>query len=455
MLNELIALLERLGQWAYLVIFLGAMLESAAFLGLLVPGESLVLIAGFFVATGALDAGDVFVLVVVGAILGDNIGYALGHRLGRPWLERYGARVRLYPARVARADAFFERHGGKAVLLGRFVGFARALAPFLAGSARMRYREFLLYNAVGALAWSAVVLALGYALGESLSLAQRWIGRGSALLFGALVFAAVLTFAWRYLARHETAIRHAGERLRRTRAGSALARFAEAWLALLRNRLSPGGEFAVTLAAGTVILVGASWVLGGITQDVLAGDPLVAIDRYVAQWLNARTTTGLTQVLLVITQVHGPLGITVLTLATGLYFLWRHRVYWSLFLALAVPGVALVNVLIKHAVHRPRPPFALEHVLAPTYSFPSGHAAVAVAFYGVLALYAVRHAVHWRAASAAAVASMGMVVVVGFSRLYLGVHYLSDVLAGFAEGIAWLALCAMAVATLRRERSGR
>ncbi|MEP7328695.1 MAG: DedA family protein, partial [Betaproteobacteria bacterium] len=167
MLDYLIHLVDRLGHWGYLILFVGAMLESAAFLGVIVPGESLVLVAGFFAAQGLFDLGDLIVVVAIGATLGDSIGYELGRFLGRPWLLRFGHRVGINPGRLSRVDAFFVRHGGKSVFLGRFVGFARALVPFLAGASRMPYRVFLPYNALGAVLWSIVVVLLGYFLGAS------------------------------------------------------------------------------------------------------------------------------------------------------------------------------------------------------------------------------------------------------------------------------------------------
>jgi membrane protein DedA with SNARE-associated domain len=207
MLDYLVNLVGRLGHWGYLVIFLGAMLESAAFLGLLIPGEGLVLVAGFFAAQGLLDLGDLIVIVTLGAVLGDNIGYEMGRRIGRPALEHYGSRFGLSHARIERAQAFFARHGGKAVFLGRFVGFARALVPFLAGSSRMRYWEFFSYNVLGAALWSPTILLLGYFVGASWQKAERWIGRASAILGGCVVFIVLLVWLWRWAVRHEAAIK--------------------------------------------------------------------------------------------------------------------------------------------------------------------------------------------------------------------------------------------------------
>ena len=152
------------------------MLESAAFLGLVIPGESLVLVAGFLAAQGALDLDVLIVAVAVGAAIGDSIGYEMGRQMGRPALLRYGGRFGLNEARVQSADDFFARHGSKAVFLGRFVGFARALVPFLAGSSHMAYRTFLPYNVLGAVLWASAVALLGYFLGASWQTAERWIG---------------------------------------------------------------------------------------------------------------------------------------------------------------------------------------------------------------------------------------------------------------------------------------
>ncbi len=207
MLAYLLDLVTRLGHWSYLIIFVAAALESAAFAGLLVPGESLVLASGFFAHQGVLELDAVIAAAGVGATLGDNIGYQLGWRLGRPWLLRFGSPIGLRPEYLARADAFFARQGGKAVLVGRFIGFARALVPFVAGASRMPYRVFLVYNAVGAVLWTVTFVLLGYFLGASWQVAEQWIGRTSAVVAGAIALAALVSWIWRRRARVKTAWR--------------------------------------------------------------------------------------------------------------------------------------------------------------------------------------------------------------------------------------------------------
>jgi undecaprenyl-diphosphatase len=188
--------ISRWGHWSYLVLLLGATLESSALLGLLVPGESLVLASGFLAARGFVVVGDLIVVVALGAILGDSLEYELGCRLGRPWLLRVGRWVGLRAAHLDRSEAVFVRYGGLTGLFGRFVGFLRALVPFIAGVARMPYHHFLLYNMLGGVLWAIGCVWLGYGLGASWQVAERWLGRASLLVGGALVLVGGVAWLW-------------------------------------------------------------------------------------------------------------------------------------------------------------------------------------------------------------------------------------------------------------------
>jgi membrane protein DedA with SNARE-associated domain len=200
-LQYLLDLVIRLGDWSYLIIFATAMLECAAFAGLLVPGESLVLASGFFAHQRILELDAVMAAAGLGAVAGDNIGYFLGARLGREWLLRKGSRFGLRKKRLAQVESFFQRQGAKAVFIGRFIGFARALVPFVAGASRMPYRKFVLYDALGAALWTVGFVTLGYVLGASWGVAEKWISRTGFLLGAVLLL--VLLVLW--LRRRRTA----------------------------------------------------------------------------------------------------------------------------------------------------------------------------------------------------------------------------------------------------------
>ena len=203
-LQYLLDLVTRLGDWSYLIIFGAAMLECAAFAGLLVPGESLVLASGFFAHQGILELDAVIAAVALGAVAGDNIGYLLGARLGREWLLKKGSRFGLRKKRLAQVDAFFQRQGPRAVFIGRFIGFARALVPFVAGASRMSYRRFVVADALGAGLWTVAFVALGYVLGASWQVAEKWISRSGLVLGAVLLIGAVWLWLRRRRRRAET-----------------------------------------------------------------------------------------------------------------------------------------------------------------------------------------------------------------------------------------------------------
>ena len=166
---------------------LGILIESA---GIPFPGETMLLAVAALAATGGLDIRVVVASGAVGAIVGANLGYAAGHFGGRPFLERFGSALRVRPSHVARAESFFARWGGWAVLAGRFVSVIRAWISFLAGMSRMPFGHFLAVTAVGAIAWAVLIGTLGYYLGHDWTALQHVVrGLGWAAL--AVAFALV------------------------------------------------------------------------------------------------------------------------------------------------------------------------------------------------------------------------------------------------------------------------
>ena len=184
-LPDLDAAIERtastLGAWTYPLVGALAFLETGALVGLLVPGESAIIVGGILAGQGAVELVPLIVLVWACAVAGDVVSFLLGRRLGRSFILRHGARLGVRRAHVERAEAFFCRHGGRAVALGRFIGVIRAVAPFLAGASRMRPRTFLVYDIPSAAAWATLNVMLGYAVFQSISAAgsvTRWLTYG-------------------------------------------------------------------------------------------------------------------------------------------------------------------------------------------------------------------------------------------------------------------------------------
>jgi membrane-associated protein len=183
---------ETLGAWTYLLVGGLAFLETGAFVGLVAPGETAVVLGGVVAAHGEVDLAIMLVLVWLSAAGGDLASFMLGRRLGRPFLVRRGPGFGVTPERLARVEGFFGRHGPKAILIGRFVGIVRAVAPFLAGASGLRVRAFLPWSLLGTGVWAATFVLVGYAFSESFSSAAELTTRAALGL--AVVLALVL--AW-------------------------------------------------------------------------------------------------------------------------------------------------------------------------------------------------------------------------------------------------------------------
>lgn len=222
--------------------------------------------------------------------------------------------------------------------------------------------------------------------------------------------------------------------------------------AFLRARLSPESYTGLHLTVGALLLIMAGWLFGIIAEDIATADSITVVDMKVARWFHAYANPGLTRLMLFFTNLHGVLGITIFSLLTGLVFLCKKKYYWLLALAVSVGGGMLVNVLVKYAFHRERPRFDDQLLTLSTYSFPSGHTAGTMLFYGILTAYLMCHIHSWSWRITIILVAVLMVITVGISRIYLGVHYLSDVLGAIAESSAWLALTLTTIYSLSMRR---
>jgi membrane protein DedA with SNARE-associated domain len=153
---------QALGAWTYALVGVMAYLETGAFVGLVAPGETVVIAGGVIAGQGEIELVPLIGLVWTCAVLGDTTSFYLGRRLGRRFLERHGPRVKITPERLTSVEGYFDRHGGKTILIGRFIGLVRALAPFIAGASGMPYRRFIPFSIVRTGLWSTAFCVLGY-----------------------------------------------------------------------------------------------------------------------------------------------------------------------------------------------------------------------------------------------------------------------------------------------------
>ena len=291
MSEKIVAIIHLLGHWSYLLIFLAAFLESAVFMGFIVPGETIVILSGFLASQGYLKLGECIWIISIGAVLGDTGGYIIGKTVGTSYFEKHKRLLFLKEKHLKKAREYFRRHGGEAVFFGRFIGFLRAIAPFIAGMSQMKYRKFAVYNVAGGVMWSVTFTLLGYFFGRSWQLIEKWSGRGGLFVLFMILIIAGFSYLYRTLVRRQAELLD----WFRTRysafiAHSSVRKFIEnhpRLVTFVKDRLSPENYLGLHLTIGLFISGLLIWLFGGITEDVLTSDPLVAVDQWVLAHVGA------------------------------------------------------------------------------------------------------------------------------------------------------------------------
>ena len=224
-------------------------------------------------------------------------------------------------------------------------------------------------------------------------------------------------------------------------------------IAFLQARFSTEGYLGLHLTIGALILIGGTWLFAAIAEDVVTANRLTVVDAEVSAWLHAHVHPVVTGILLFITKLHTTVGVTIITLAAFLYLLRKKQRSWALAIIFSVFGGMLLNVILKNVFHRARPHFDNSILTLTSYGFPSGHTMMATCLYGALGAFAVWKLRPWPWRVLAVLAASFLILLVGFSRIYLGAHYLSDVLGAITEGLVWVAFCLTAVNVIRSRSS--
>lgn len=187
-LDEFVATLGTLGDWTYLLAFTASLVESLAFVGILIPGSAVVVLAGFSAGQGVVHPITLIWFVAIGAAIGDGLSYYLGTR-GTNFFKEDNKFFKT--SHLEKSRLFFEKHGNKSIFLARFIGPLRPFVPFLAGVSRMKVGVFLFWNILSAFLWSVCFVLLGYFFGHAFKTIEMWITRAGLIV----VFVIFLIFA--------------------------------------------------------------------------------------------------------------------------------------------------------------------------------------------------------------------------------------------------------------------
>jgi membrane protein DedA with SNARE-associated domain/membrane-associated phospholipid phosphatase len=459
-------LLHLHGATALALVFLLPALESSAFLGFLFPGEIAVILGGVLASQGRFPLAVAAAAAVAGAFVGDSVGYAVGRRYGRQMLRGTVGRLPFIrhrlEAELGKAEAFVIRRGSSAVIIGRLTAALRVLVPGLAGIARMPYGRFAVANGIGAVLWGTGFTVAGYAAGTSYEKVQGAAGIAGLVFMAALVLGFVTTRVILGRRRRAAGVEPvpplfepvpAIASARSDDADREARRLADpgarGWA---RRRLSPRDPLGLPLTISVAAMVATGWAFSGLLAQVLQQD-VTRFDPRALDFVVDHRTRALTGLMKTVTWLGSSVVILPLLAMVVAYLLLRRRDWrGAAVVAAAYAGAFGWSTLVKSVVERPRPPLALREVVVSGFAFPSGHATQAAAFYGILAVVlTARSRVRIRVAAWTAV--LVVVGAVGLSRVYLGVHWLSDVLAGFALGALWVTVLAAGLLVSRRRRA--
>ena len=431
-------MLQNLLEWVALhpyafnaVVFVVALMESLVVLGLVIPGAALLFGVGALMATGTLPIPSILFWTVAGAIVGDLISFLLG--------QHYHQRLRVvwpfrrYPRLVNRGVDFFVQHGGKSVFMARFIGPLRPIVPAIAGMMNMTTPRFLIVDSIACLLWAPVYILPGMVFGASLGLAAEVAGRLVVLLVG------IAAIAWLGIWLVNNLVR-----LLRPVTGKALEKTLE-WSRthpvirpLAGSLLDPGHPEARGLAILSALLFITLWLLLLILGQVIGGHFLGGTDAYLYYSLANLRIPWIDAVAVFVTHF-GNQTVLAATLAgscTWLFWKGNSKAAWHWLAVYVCAG--LLTWLLKVSLQIERPAG-----FYPGFSFPSAHTSMSLAVYGFLALIIARELPQrhrWLPYTTAGV----VVFCIALSRLYLGVHWFSDVLAGLTLGIFWVALIGIA-----------
>lgn len=397
--------------WGYWIAMAATFLETLPVVGGIFPGQTILIASGFLARVDVLNPFIVTVLATMAAVIGDCLAYWLGRRYGLSVMERLGGLVSISPEALKTTRLKLEHNAGKTLIIGRFLPVTRALAPFMAGASHVKPYRFLVYDIIGGFSWAAASVAVGYLAGASYQVAATYFGRALMILLLAIA------------------------------CGWALIH----WYRHYRKELSSSTLGAITLnVAGLTafaLLAYATTRSPGFHQ----------FDWQFSNWVaNIRTPEGVV-FWSAVTQLFNPLPATFLATLL-LIWTWRleHKIGRWLPVAAMVGGV-MVGFLIKKSTNLPRPEFAVMSV--PGSTFPSLHA-TAVALFALIVVWILAPKLksvrlrRWLPLGASV-----FCLLIGWSRVYLGVHWLSDVLAGYALALAWFSLVILFYVAIRHTKS--
>ncbi len=381
----------------YLLLFLITIVEGIPIIGQFVPGHTIVIISGFLSKLGILNLFVVIPVVSIGALLGDIIGFILGKKYGISLLEKLGPYFFVKKEYLDKILKLVKEHKAKAIIFGKYNPITRTLTPFMLGASGIHTKIFWIWDFIGVFIWSITSVLLGYVFGASYHIMSKVLGK---YIFIAVLIGILIVWGYRFINKQ-------------------FHIFAKYELITLGFNLFGLYLFFKTLQ-------------DAITDKVF----LLELDVFVNNFFFIHSSEVLRDFMLIFTNIFSPTLITGISLVLIAYLIHKKNYYYSLISIFSLGGGYVFTFIIKNIVTRIRPENAF--ILVKGYSFPSGHAVASTIFFTLLIYFFIVKVKSMIVREILVVLCVLSIILTAFSRVYLGVHWLSDVLAGIGFGLFWV-----------------
>ncbi len=415
--------------WAGIAVFLISLSESLAIVGLVVPGVLMMTAIGIMMGGGTLPFVETLIWAILGAIAGDGISYWLGYHYHEHLRDFWP--FKQFPTLLARGEAFFKDHGGKSIIFGRFVGPVRPMIPVIAGMLDMKPKRFLFFNIVSAIAWAPLYSLPGILIGLSLGTLSKEVASRIVLIILLALLVMWIIYAFLFNLGLQTS------KLTRR----SIDKVWTSWgvsnkMPWLHKKFKVAGSDEGQL--GTVLLFLLAVICTYfIISNVEHSDGLSLWNEPIYQALRAFYLNSAVDWTAMFTGIGEPKVLLIVAAVIGVCFFWKKQ-YIAMFCWLGTVGLgSILGQILKHALAVARPEGALQYTQE--YSFPSGHTITTTVVLGLAAgfiqqsLAPKQRWIPWAIV-------IPIILLMGFSRLYLGLHWFTDVAGGLTLGIACVCL---------------
>ncbi len=440
-LNFLLPTIEHFKSSAYWIIFFISFLNMLAFVGITIPGAILIVLIGFISASGFLDFWYLLLVIVLGSILGDLLSYYFGTH-NKLFKDDDNKVLKL--KHINKAKTFFKLYKAKSIFMSKFIGEIRPIIPFVAGMYKLNKKYFFLIDTFSIFIWSIFYLFIGFLLGQVWNVIMSWSTRIGIFIISFISFIIIFyALDWIVIKKGKQFLIFIVSISLSIKKAIVNNEYVKKFIInhphfskFIKDRLNREKFSGLTFTILSLTFLYALSLLLGVSEDIFTSNTVVNTDMRILNLLRIFRNANLTKFFLLVTLLGKWQIILIFLLSVSfLLWIWNKKEYIYLLL-ISTLGSGLTTLIGKYIFHRARPmlPVYTEH----SFSFPSGHATIAMSFYGFLAFILIHNVKKWKTKVNIFFAGILIILLIGFSRLYLGVHFASDVWAGYLVGLLWI-----------------